>query len=55
MTGLEDQCSRTPDASLYVLGELQGRQLDSFARHLGRCDECSDEVELLRQAADAVC
>jgi hypothetical protein len=54
MTGLEDQCSRTPEASLYVLGELQGRHLDSFARHLGRCDECSEEVELLRQAADAV-
>ncbi len=54
MTALEDQCSRTPDASLYVLGELQGRELDSFARHLGRCEECSEEVELLRQAADAV-
>ena len=54
MTGLEDQCARTRDASLYVLGELQGRQLESFARHLRRCEECAEEVELLQQAADAV-
>lgn len=54
MTGPQDQCARTPDASLYVLGELQGRQQESFARHLRRCEECADEVELLRQAAEAV-
>jgi hypothetical protein len=54
MTGSQEQCSRTPDASLYVLGELRGRQQESFARHLRHCEECADEVELLQQAADAV-
>ncbi len=54
MTGLDDQCARTRDASLYVLGELEGRMHQSFARHLRRCEECAEEVELLQQAADAV-
>jgi len=54
MAGSHEQCSRTPDASLYVLGDLRGRQQESFARHLRGCAECADEVELLQQAADAV-
>jgi hypothetical protein len=54
MTGSDEQCSRTPDASLYVLGELRGRQQESFARHLRRCEECADEVDLLQQVADAM-
>lgn len=54
MTGSPEQCGRTPDASLYVLGKLQGRQRESFARHLRRCELCADEVDLLQQAAEAV-
>lgn len=46
----EDQCARAGDASLYVLGELDGRQKDSFMRHLRRCEECAEEVRLLEQA-----
>jgi hypothetical protein len=47
----EAQCARAGDASLYVLGELYGRQKESFARHLRRCEECAEEVDLLRQVA----
>jgi len=54
MTGLDELCTRTRDASLYVLGELQGRHQANFERHLRHCEECAEEVELLRQAADAV-
>ena len=39
---------------MYVLGELSGRQHESFERHLRRCAECAEEVDLLQQAADAV-
>jgi len=41
---------RAGDASLYVLGELYGRQRDSFERHLRHCEDCAEEVNLLRQA-----
>jgi hypothetical protein len=46
----EDQCARAGDASLYVRGELYGRQKESFVRHLRRCEECAEEVRLLEQA-----
>jgi hypothetical protein len=49
----EDQCARAGDASLYVFGELVGRRQESFERHMRHCEECSDEVSLLRQMADA--
>lgn len=49
----EDQCARAGDASLYVLGELHGRQQESFVRHMRHCEECADEVKLLRQAGAA--
>jgi hypothetical protein len=49
----EDQCARAGDASLYVFGELVGRRQDSFERHMRHCEECSDEVSLLRQMAAA--
>src|SRR5579871_6512514 len=54
MTGSREQCSRTPEASLYVLGELAGQRQESFARHLQRCEECADEVDLLEQVAGAM-
>src|ERR1700735_1702340 len=47
----EAQCARAGDASLYVLGELYGRQKESFARHLRRCEECAEEVGLLQHVA----
>jgi hypothetical protein len=47
----QDHCARAGDASLYVLGELSGRQQESFERHLRRCEECAEEVDLLRQVA----
>lgn len=49
----EDQCARAGDASLYVFGELAGRRKESFERHARHCEECSDEVSLLRQINDA--
>ena len=53
MSDPEDQCARAGDASLYVFGELYGRQKESFARHLRRCEECAEEVGLLRNVADS--
>ncbi|HWE58058.1 MAG TPA: zf-HC2 domain-containing protein [Solirubrobacteraceae bacterium] len=50
MSVREDQCVRSGDASLYVFGELSGRQQESFARHIRHCEECAQEVELLTQA-----
>lgn len=47
----EDQCARAGDASLYVLGELYGRQRESFVRHMRHCEECAEEVSLLEQAS----
>jgi hypothetical protein len=54
MTARESRCDRTRDAALYVLGELGGRQLEVFTRHLRACGECADEVELLQSASDAI-
>ncbi|HEX3803573.1 MAG TPA: anti-sigma factor [Solirubrobacteraceae bacterium] len=54
MTTWESDCDHTHDAALYVLGELHGLQLEAFARHLRSCDQCTEEVELLQGAADAV-
>lgn len=54
MTGPEDQCARLGDAALYVLGTLHGHRLESFVRHLRRCEECAEEVELLQHASEAV-
>jgi hypothetical protein len=53
MSDPEDQCARAGDASLYVFGELYGRQKESFARHLRRCEECAEEVGLLQHVADS--
>jgi hypothetical protein len=53
MSVREDQCARAGDASLYVFGELVGRRQESFERHMRHCEECSDEVSLLRQMASA--
>ncbi len=49
MSVREDQCVRAGDASLYVLGELYGRQQESFVRHLRHCEECAEEVALLER------
>jgi hypothetical protein len=49
----EEQCARAGDASLYVLGELVGRRRESFERHARHCEECADEVVLLRQIEGA--
>jgi anti-sigma factor RsiW len=48
------RCEHTPDAALYVIGELTGHDLDAFARHLQTCDECAEEVDLLEAAGDLV-
>ncbi|HEX3615424.1 MAG TPA: zf-HC2 domain-containing protein [Solirubrobacteraceae bacterium] len=49
----EDVCARAGDASLYVLGELAGRRKESFERHARHCEECADEVVMLRQIESA--
>jgi hypothetical protein len=49
----EEQCARAGEASLYVLGELVGRRRDSFERHARHCEDCADEVAMLRQIESA--
>ena len=51
MSGPEDLCARSGDATLYVRGELNARQQESFARHLRRCEDCAEAVDLLQVAA----
>lgn len=43
---------RAGDASLYVLGELSGRRQESYERHMRHCEDCQDEVFLLRAMDD---
>lgn len=50
----EHHCARVEEASRYVLGDLHGHALDSYARHLLRCEACAEEVELLEHAAGSV-
>ena len=47
----QDHCAHAGDASRYVRGDLQGRQLESFVRHLRGCEECAEEVSLLQQVS----
>jgi hypothetical protein len=54
MTARDAECHNAQDAALYVLGELQGHQLEAFTRHLRSCEQCAEEVDLLDSAADAV-
>jgi hypothetical protein len=49
----EDVCARAGDASLYVLGELAGRRKESFERHARHCEDCAEEVVMLRQIESA--
>ena len=42
------------DVPEFVLGVLDGRSRSEFLGHLATCDECSDEVESLMSASDAL-
>ena len=42
------------DVGAYLLGALPALEAEVFERHLMRCDECRDELERLRPAAEAL-
>jgi hypothetical protein len=48
------ECDRSDEATAYVLGELEGAELSEFKLHLRGCAACTEEVELLESAAEAV-
>ncbi len=51
MTSSGTVCTHASNPARYVLGELRGRELDAFVRHLRGCELCAEEVELLEAAA----
>lgn len=42
------------DVGAYLLGALPALEAEVFERHLMRCEECRDELERLRPAAEAL-
>jgi anti-sigma-K factor RskA len=42
------------DVGAYLLGALNDRERQAFERHLRECDECQDELDRLRPAAEAL-
>ena len=42
------------DAAAYVLGALEGDELEAFRRHLSTCVVCRDEVSAFQQVADTL-
>jgi anti-sigma-K factor RskA len=42
------------DVGAYLLGALDDLERQAFERHLSGCDECQEELERLRPAADAL-
>jgi hypothetical protein len=50
----ENQCERRADVGAYVLGALDGQELEPFREHLAACAECREELAQLQGAADAL-
>jgi anti-sigma factor RsiW len=42
------------DVGAYLLGALNELERQAFERHLRDCDECREEIERLRPAAEAL-
>jgi anti-sigma-K factor RskA len=51
---MTDHARYRDDAGPYLLGALNELERQAFERHLARCDECQETVELLRPAANAL-
>ena len=49
-----DHARFAEDVGAYLLDALDGRERRAFERHLRSCDECREEVERLRAAADVL-
>jgi hypothetical protein len=48
------ECDWGDQAAAYVLGGLEGAEMDAFKVHLRGCPSCAEEVELLESAVHAV-
>lgn len=51
---MSDHAGHTDDVGAYLLGALNDLDRQAFERHLRGCDECQDELERLRPAAEAL-
>ena len=51
---MSDHAGHTDDVGAYLLGALNDLERQAFERHLRGCDECQEELERLRPAADAL-
>jgi hypothetical protein len=51
---MTDHTRYQDDVGAYLLGALDDGERREFERHLAGCDECREEVERLRPAADAL-
>ena len=51
---MSDHTGHTDDAGAYLLGALNDLERQAFERHLRGCDECREELERLRPAAEAL-
>ncbi len=49
-----DHARFAEDVGAYLLDALDGRERRAFERHLRSCDECREELERLRPAADVL-
>jgi anti-sigma-K factor RskA len=51
---MSDHASHRDDVGAYLLGALNDLERQAFERHLRGCDECQEELERLRPAAEAL-
>jgi ferric-dicitrate binding protein FerR (iron transport regulator) len=51
---MSDHAGHTDDVGAYLLGALNDLERQAFERHLRGCDECQEELERLRPAAEAL-
>ena len=54
MSPVENECECCVDAGVYVLGALDGHELDSYREHLAACAACREEVAQLQVLADSL-
>ena len=51
---MSDHARYQDDVGAYLLGAMHDLERQAFERHLRECDECREELERLRPAADAL-
>jgi hypothetical protein len=51
---MSDHAGHRDDVGAYLLGALNDLERQAFERHLRGCDECQEELERLRPAAEAL-